>query len=166
VETLLFVGYYDGGPSFGFAHGQTTFGLYGDLGGGVDVRRQLSPTVGMLSSAWAMSPTVIATDQRSTGALRYGCGLGAEVHLGPRATLRPSAGGEYTLGDGGGTEVVIGGSLRRGVRPLPLLQLEVNDGLWIDLDYAIRFDADAFDRPVQESWLGVTTTFESLKPRE
>jgi hypothetical protein len=167
LETLLFAGFYDGGPSIGWqSGGEPFFGLYGDLGGGIDLRRRLSPTVGMLSSAWAMSPAVIATDDRSFGALRHGAGVGAEIHLGPGATLRPSAGGEQTLGDARTVELVVGGSLRRGVRPLPLLQLQISKGMWLDLDYALRFDSDDLARPVQESWLGITTTFDSLAGRE
>ncbi|MEQ1503309.1 MAG: caspase family protein [Myxococcota bacterium] len=159
-ELLVTGGFRDGGVGFGYAApGGLTLGIYGDLGGGVDVRRPLSPMVGLVASGWTESSTSLSTALVEVLPPRLGAALGPEIHLGPKATFRPSVGAEQRLGPDGGTGVTFGGALRRGSRPLPLVQFQLAEHAWLDLDYAVQLDLDRLDQPTQVGFVGVTATW-------
>jgi hypothetical protein len=159
LEVLLFGGFYEGGLGMLSPDGgRSQFGLYGYLGGGFDQRRLFSERVSLLTSSWAGAPTTLVPRGQDTGHVTFGTGFGLELHLAPRLTLRPSVGGEMLFEDDGRIVYTLGSSLRRGVRELPLLQVDLGDTVALEADFGLAFDPDRPGAPVQETWIGLSTS--------
>jgi hypothetical protein len=157
-EALLFGGYYKGGLGMLSPDGgPSQFGLYGYLGGGFDQRRVFSERVSALTSSWAGAPTTLVASGPVTGHVSFGTGFGLELHVAPRVTLRPSVGAEMLFEGSGRIVPTVGSSLRRGVRELPLIQIDLSDTLALEADFGVSFDPARPGAPVQETWIGVSS---------
>jgi hypothetical protein len=153
-EVLLFGGFYEGGLMIPWPGESSDYGVYGVLGAGFDQRRSLSDSVSILTSSWMGAPASLASSGRDTGQAGMGSGLGVEVHLGSHVTLRPSAGGDLLFEGPGRIVYTVGGSLRRGVRELPLIEIWLGDNSALVADFALSFDPERPGAPIQETWIG------------
>lgn len=142
-EVLFTAGIINGG--FGYSSEQG-FIVGGDLGGRVEARLPLSYRVSLQSSWGVAVPATVSTlGGPSRDRVWSRLALGVGWRLSRDVTLHPSVstGGSSDITPGKHSEAfVFGSTLTRNNRQLPLLQVNLTNGMTLDLHYQARYDID------------------------